>query len=147
MELWTIRTNPAAEMESISTSVAPAVLSFPFRLALIPPLDPSKAFSLRNPIRRPTNKGSFTRVRSSRTIKLFEATANTRWEKRQAKVLAKAKKRMRKQKNSDKSESYWSNLWSKPRDSQNSDRTRSCHRLSQAELAADFEGKKGKKRH
>ncbi|KAF3952774.1 hypothetical protein CMV_021707 [Castanea mollissima] len=25
------------------------------------------------------------------------------------------------------------------------DRTRSCHRLSQAELAADFEGKKAKK--
>ncbi|KAF3961776.1 hypothetical protein CMV_013635 [Castanea mollissima] len=47
--------------------------------------------------------------------------ANTRWEKRQAKVLAKAKKRMRKQKNSDKSESYWSNLWSKPSDSQNSE--------------------------
>ncbi|XP_050248630.1 chaperone protein dnaJ C76, chloroplastic isoform X2 [Quercus robur] len=46
--------------------------------------------------------------------------ANSRWEKRQAKVLAQAKRRMRKQKNSDKSESYWSNLWNKPRDSQNS---------------------------
>lgn len=47
--------------------------------------------------------------------------ANSRWEKRQAKVLAQAKRRMRKQKNSDKSESYWSNLWNKPRDSQNSE--------------------------
>ncbi|KAL4627551.1 hypothetical protein ACB092_03G025200 [Castanea dentata] len=53
-----------------------------------------------------------------------ESMANTRWEKRQPKVLAKAKKRMRKQKNSDKSESYWSNLWSKPRDSQNSETSR-----------------------
>ncbi|KAL0002148.1 hypothetical protein SO802_015929 [Lithocarpus litseifolius] len=47
--------------------------------------------------------------------------ANSRWEKRQAKVLAQVKRRMRKQKNSDKSESYWSNLWNKPRDSQNSE--------------------------
>ncbi|XP_059452665.1 chaperone protein dnaJ C76, chloroplastic-like isoform X1 [Corylus avellana] len=47
--------------------------------------------------------------------------ASTRWEKRQAKVLEKAKLRMMKQKGSDKSEPYWSNLWGKPRDYQKSE--------------------------
>lgn len=47
--------------------------------------------------------------------------ACTRWEKRQAKVLAQAKLRMMKQKDSDKSETYWSNLWGKPREYQNSE--------------------------
>ncbi|KAF3778271.1 Chaperone protein [Nymphaea thermarum] len=37
--------------------------------------------------------------------------ARSRWEKRQMKVLEKAKIRMMKKKSSDKSESYWSNLW------------------------------------
>ncbi|KAI8008107.1 hypothetical protein LOK49_LG07G02002 [Camellia lanceoleosa] len=45
--------------------------------------------------------------------------ATSRWEKRQAKMLAKAKVRMMKQKGSDQTESYWSNLWGKPRDYQN----------------------------
>ncbi|CAL5351434.1 unnamed protein product [Camellia sinensis] len=38
---------------------------------------------------------------------------------RQAKMLEKAKVRMMKQKGSDQTESYWSNLWGKPRDYQN----------------------------
>ncbi|CAL5403833.1 unnamed protein product [Camellia sinensis] len=45
--------------------------------------------------------------------------ATSRWEKKQAKILAKAKVRMMKQKGSDQTESYWSNLWGKPRDYQN----------------------------
>ncbi|XP_059665040.1 chaperone protein dnaJ C76, chloroplastic [Cornus florida] len=48
-------------------------------------------------------------------------SASSRWEKRQAKVLAQAKWRMMKQKDSDKTESYWSNLWGKPQEYQNSE--------------------------
>ncbi|XP_047308818.1 chaperone protein dnaJ C76, chloroplastic [Impatiens glandulifera] len=40
--------------------------------------------------------------------------ASSRWQKRQAKVLEQAKTRMMKQKGSDKSESYWDNLWANP---------------------------------
>ncbi|ERM97629.1 hypothetical protein AMTRI_Chr01g132310 [Amborella trichopoda] len=47
--------------------------------------------------------------------------ASTRWEKRQAKVLEKAKIRMMKQKESDKSGSYWSDLWGKPRSYQSTE--------------------------
>ncbi|KAI4333832.1 hypothetical protein L6164_018593 [Bauhinia variegata] len=47
--------------------------------------------------------------------------ASSRWEKRQAKVLQKAKMRMMKPKGSDKTDSYWDNLWGKPREYQNSE--------------------------
>ncbi|KAA8526258.1 hypothetical protein F0562_008539 [Nyssa sinensis] len=47
--------------------------------------------------------------------------ASSRWEKRQAKVLRQAKFRMMKQKDSDKNDAYWSNLWGKPKDSQNTE--------------------------
>lgn len=42
--------------------------------------------------------------------------ASVRWEKRQSKVLEQAKVRMVKQKGSDKTPTYWSNLWGKPKD-------------------------------
>ncbi|KAH6788863.1 DNAJ heat shock N-terminal domain-containing protein [Perilla frutescens var. frutescens] len=42
--------------------------------------------------------------------------ASIRWEKRQAKVLAQAKVRMVKQKDSGKTPTYWSNVWGKPKD-------------------------------
>ncbi|KAL6329061.1 hypothetical protein AAG906_007351 [Vitis piasezkii] len=45
--------------------------------------------------------------------------ASTRWEKRQSKALEQAKIRMMKKKGSDKTESYWSNLWGSPKDIQN----------------------------
>ncbi|KAF7833865.1 chaperone protein dnaJ C76, chloroplastic-like [Senna tora] len=47
--------------------------------------------------------------------------ASSRWEKRQAKVLEQAKIRMMKQKGSDKTDSYWDNLWGKPKDYKNSE--------------------------
>lgn len=47
--------------------------------------------------------------------------ANSRWEKRQAKVLEKAKVRMMKKKETGKADSYWSNLWGKPKDYKNSE--------------------------
>lgn len=47
--------------------------------------------------------------------------ASSRWEKRQAKVLEKAKVRMMKKKSSDSDDSYWSNLWGRPEDQRNSD--------------------------
>ncbi|KAA0036133.1 zuotin [Cucumis melo var. makuwa] len=47
--------------------------------------------------------------------------ASSRWEKRQAKVLEKTKVRMMKKKNSDTDDSYWSNLWGRPKDQRNSD--------------------------
>ncbi|XP_068659041.1 chaperone protein dnaJ C76, chloroplastic-like isoform X2 [Aristolochia californica] len=46
--------------------------------------------------------------------------ASSRWEKRQMKVLQKAKKWMTNQKGSDKSGAYWNNLWGKAKDYQNS---------------------------
>uniref|UniRef100_A0A9I9EEI0 Uncharacterized protein n=1 Tax=Cucumis melo TaxID=3656 RepID=A0A9I9EEI0_CUCME len=50
--------------------------------------------------------------------------ANSRWEKRQAKVLEKAKVRMmKKKKNFDTDDSYWSSLWGRPKDQRNSVRT------------------------
>ncbi|KAH7533204.1 hypothetical protein FEM48_Zijuj04G0105300 [Ziziphus jujuba var. spinosa] len=42
--------------------------------------------------------------------------ASSRWEKRQAKVLEQAKVRMAKKKGADETESYWDNLWGKPKD-------------------------------
>ncbi|XVF14556.1 hypothetical protein REPUB_Repub09cG0071600 [Reevesia pubescens] len=42
--------------------------------------------------------------------------ANSRWEKRQAKVLEQAKIRMMWQKDSGKTDSYWSNLWGSPKE-------------------------------
>ncbi|XP_038887877.1 chaperone protein dnaJ C76, chloroplastic [Benincasa hispida] len=48
--------------------------------------------------------------------------ASSRWEKRQAKVLEKAKVRMmKKKKGSDSDDSYWSNLWGRPKDQRNSE--------------------------
>ncbi|XP_010274415.1 PREDICTED: uncharacterized protein LOC104609738 [Nelumbo nucifera] len=47
--------------------------------------------------------------------------ASIRWEKRQSKVLEKAKLRMMKQKDSDKTGSYWSDLWGNPKDYQNTE--------------------------
>ncbi|XP_054812074.1 chaperone protein dnaJ C76, chloroplastic [Prosopis cineraria] len=47
--------------------------------------------------------------------------ASSRWEKRQAKVLEKAKIRMMKKKGSDKTNPYWDNLWGKPKDYKNSE--------------------------
>ncbi|KAJ1441870.1 DnaJ domain containing protein [Sesbania bispinosa] len=47
--------------------------------------------------------------------------ASSRWEKRQAKVLEQARLRMMKQKGSDKTDSYWDNLWGKPQDYQRSE--------------------------
>ncbi|XP_043689704.1 chaperone protein dnaJ C76, chloroplastic isoform X1 [Telopea speciosissima] len=47
--------------------------------------------------------------------------ASTRWGKRQSKVLEKAKQRMMNQKDSGKSGSYWSDLWGKPKDYQNTE--------------------------
>ncbi|PHT43549.1 hypothetical protein CQW23_17574 [Capsicum baccatum] len=42
--------------------------------------------------------------------------ASTRWEKRQSKVLEQAKIRMMKKKGSEKTESYWDNLWGDRKD-------------------------------
>ncbi|XP_021273921.1 uncharacterized protein LOC110409032 isoform X2 [Herrania umbratica] len=42
--------------------------------------------------------------------------ACSRWEKRQAKVLEQAKAKMAWQKDSGKTDSYWSNLWGKPQE-------------------------------
>lgn len=47
--------------------------------------------------------------------------ASTRWEKRQSKILEQARLRMMKQKDSDDSDSYWSTMWGKPRDYQNTE--------------------------
>ncbi|KAL2496754.1 DNAJ heat shock N-terminal domain-containing protein [Forsythia ovata] len=47
--------------------------------------------------------------------------ASSRWEKRQNKVLGQAKVRMMKQKGSDKTQSYWSNLWGNPKDYENTE--------------------------
>ncbi|KDP25749.1 hypothetical protein JCGZ_23709 [Jatropha curcas] len=56
----------------------------------------------------------------SRSVDVFRM-ASSRWEKRQAKVLEKAKIRMMKQKDSDENGSYWSNTWDKPKEYTNSD--------------------------
>ncbi|GKV02673.1 hypothetical protein SLEP1_g15071 [Rubroshorea leprosula] len=47
--------------------------------------------------------------------------ASSRWEKRQAKVLQQAKFRKKKQKDTEKTDSYWSKLWGKPKDYQKSE--------------------------
>ncbi|KAL7000581.1 hypothetical protein U1Q18_001731 [Sarracenia purpurea var. burkii] len=47
--------------------------------------------------------------------------ASSRWQKRQAKILEKAKLRMMQQKYSDDTESYWSNLWGKRREYENTE--------------------------
>ncbi|KAK9284631.1 hypothetical protein L1049_023807 [Liquidambar formosana] len=47
--------------------------------------------------------------------------ASSRWEKRQSKVLEQAKVRMMKQKGSGKSESFWNNVWGKPKEAQNTE--------------------------
>ncbi|KAI8551385.1 hypothetical protein RHMOL_Rhmol06G0181900 [Rhododendron molle] len=47
--------------------------------------------------------------------------ASSRWQKRQSKILEKAKLRMMKQKGSDDTESYWSNVWGRPREYQNTE--------------------------
>ncbi|KAL5793590.1 hypothetical protein ACOSP7_002184 [Xanthoceras sorbifolium] len=47
--------------------------------------------------------------------------ASSRWQKRQSKVLERAKIRMMKEKGSDKTESYWSDLWGQRKDYQNSE--------------------------
>ncbi|KAL5573790.1 hypothetical protein UlMin_023387 [Ulmus minor] len=48
--------------------------------------------------------------------------ASSRWQKRQAKVLEKAKIRMMKQKDGGKTDSYWSNLWGNPKEYRNSEK-------------------------
>ncbi|KAK6259301.1 hypothetical protein SCA6_013775 [Theobroma cacao] len=48
--------------------------------------------------------------------------ACSRWEKRQAKVLEQAKIKMTRQKDSGKTDSYWSNLWGKPQEYKKSGR-------------------------
>ncbi|XAR49531.1 hypothetical protein NMG60_11032766 [Bertholletia excelsa] len=45
--------------------------------------------------------------------------ASSRWEKRQAKILEKAKLRMMKPKGSETSNAFWNNVWGKSRDNQN----------------------------
>ncbi|GAV61047.1 DnaJ domain-containing protein/Fer4_15 domain-containing protein [Cephalotus follicularis] len=47
--------------------------------------------------------------------------ANSRWEKRQAKVLEQAKVRLMRQEYSVKSESHWNNVWGKQKDYQKSE--------------------------
>ncbi|OVA15288.1 3Fe-4S ferredoxin [Macleaya cordata] len=47
--------------------------------------------------------------------------ASSRWEKRQSKVLERAKIRMMQQKDSDKSEAYWSDLWGKSKNYESSE--------------------------
>ncbi|PNX92108.1 chaperone protein dnaJ [Trifolium pratense] len=48
--------------------------------------------------------------------------ASSRWEKRQSKVLEQAKFRMMRQESSDKTNSFWNNLWGgEPKDYQNSE--------------------------
>ncbi|XP_038994323.1 uncharacterized protein LOC120118335 [Hibiscus syriacus] len=42
--------------------------------------------------------------------------ASSRWEKRRAKVLEQAKVRMMQQKDGGKTDSYWTNLWGKPKE-------------------------------
>ncbi|CAO2814574.1 unnamed protein product [Amaranthus hypochondriacus] len=44
--------------------------------------------------------------------------ASSRWEKRQSKILEKAKARMMKQKGTNAADSYWDNLWGNPKESQ-----------------------------
>ncbi|XP_008228978.1 PREDICTED: dnaJ homolog subfamily C member 4 [Prunus mume] len=47
--------------------------------------------------------------------------ASARWQKRQSKVLEQAKMRMMNQKDSDKTESYWDNIWGNTKDNRNSE--------------------------
>ncbi|KAF7851212.1 hypothetical protein BT93_L4313 [Corymbia citriodora subsp. variegata] len=47
--------------------------------------------------------------------------ASSRWEKRQAKVLEKAKIRMMQQKDSGNTNSHWDNLWGQPKEYRDSD--------------------------
>ncbi|KAJ7948458.1 Chaperone protein dnaJ [Quillaja saponaria] len=56
----------------------------------------------------------------SASVDVFR-TASSRWEKRQAKVLEQAKYRMMKQKDTDKMDPNWSNIWGKAKDYKNSE--------------------------
>ncbi|KAL6508931.1 hypothetical protein OROHE_021490 [Orobanche hederae] len=47
--------------------------------------------------------------------------ASSRWEKRQSKVLAQARMKMAKQQGSDKAPSFWNNVWSEPKENENTD--------------------------
>ena len=47
--------------------------------------------------------------------------ASSRWQKRQSKVLEQAKRSMMKQKESGKTDQYWSNLWGNPKEHQTSE--------------------------
>lgn len=47
--------------------------------------------------------------------------ASSRWQKRQSKILEKAKLRMMKQKGSANAESYWDNMWGRPKEYQNTE--------------------------
>ncbi|XP_019451140.1 PREDICTED: uncharacterized protein LOC109353361 [Lupinus angustifolius] len=47
--------------------------------------------------------------------------ASSRWQKRQSKVLEQAKLRMMKQNGSNNTDSYWDNLWGKPKEYQSSE--------------------------
>ncbi|MED6224709.1 hypothetical protein PIB30_086632 [Stylosanthes scabra] len=47
--------------------------------------------------------------------------ASSRWEKRQSKVLELARMRMMKQQRSDRTDSYWDNLWGNPKDYESSE--------------------------
>ncbi|PIN22892.1 Molecular chaperone (DnaJ superfamily) [Handroanthus impetiginosus] len=54
--------------------------------------------------------------------------ASVRWEKRQAKVLEQVRMRMVKQKDSDKTQTYWSNLWGKSKKYENKGKNESLTR-------------------
>ncbi|CAH9135509.1 unnamed protein product [Cuscuta epithymum] len=56
----------------------------------------------------------------SASIDVFRM-ASTRWEKRQLKVLEKAKYRMVRQKEYDKTDPYWSYIWGKPMTNENTE--------------------------
>ncbi|KAJ9147137.1 hypothetical protein P3X46_029330 [Hevea brasiliensis] len=61
------------------------------------------------------NVGLMLSGMGSASVDVFRM-ANSRWEKRQAKVLEQAKIRIMKQKDSNKTESYWANIWGEPKD-------------------------------
>ncbi|XP_027127374.1 uncharacterized protein LOC113753105 [Coffea eugenioides] len=53
-------------------------------------------------------------------VDVFRMASST-WEKRQTKILEQVKMRMMKQKESDKYEAFWNNLWGKPKGYRNSE--------------------------
>ncbi|MED6191647.1 hypothetical protein PIB30_001922 [Stylosanthes scabra] len=53
--------------------------------------------------------------------RIERVNASSRWEKRQSKGLELAKMRMMKQQRSDRTDSYWDNLWGNPKDYESSE--------------------------